>query len=187
VRAGTQRQGENVVLLAYGAAGTGKSYTLQGATASGSLPDTAQDAGMILRAAFAVVRGLSAVPKSRYALSVTHCGLSVGLDAQLVDLLAPGSGAAASTTSLRDGSAAAALAGLTSWAVEDPCDITEALRCRRLLGNGNGRGGGRRSLHTLLTLTLDSFAADGSLLQRNSLSFVELAAPEPKVGGAARA
>jgi hypothetical protein len=34
----------------------------------------------------------------------------------------------------------------------------------------------------MLTLTLDSLDADGVLLQRNTLSFVELAAPEPKVG-----
>jgi hypothetical protein len=36
-------------------------------------------------------------------------------------------------------------------------------------------------MHTLLTLQLDSFEADGTALQRNTLSFVELAAPEPKV------
>jgi hypothetical protein len=36
-------------------------------------------------------------------------------------------------------------------------------------------------MHTMLTLQLDSYEADGTLLQRNTLSFVELAAPEPKV------
>lgn len=39
----------------------------------------------------------------------------------------------------------------------------------------------KRSMHSMLTLQLDSYAADGTLLQRNTLSFVELAAPEPKV------
>lgn len=33
----------------------------------------------------------------------------------------------------------------------------------------------------MLTLQLDSYEADGTPLQRNTLSFVELAAPEPKV------
>jgi hypothetical protein len=36
-------------------------------------------------------------------------------------------------------------------------------------------------MHTMLTLQLDSYEADGTPLQRNTLSFVELAAPEPKV------
>jgi hypothetical protein len=92
----------------------------------GAVTDSADDAGMILRAAYAVVRGLAVVPKAKYSLSVAYCGLSIGHEAQLTDLLAPSTGAA--PVSLREGSAAAALAGLTHWAVEDPCDITEVRR-----------------------------------------------------------
>jgi hypothetical protein len=63
----------------------------------------------------------------------------------------------------------------------------QALRSRQLLhSSGSGapkasRRGGGSSMHTMLTLQLDSYQADGSALQRNTLSFVELAAPEPKV------
>jgi hypothetical protein len=60
----------------------------------------------------------------------------------------------------------------------------QALRSRRLLlsaGSGSGRSPKRGSMHTMLTLQLDSYEADGTLLQRNTLSFVELAAPEAKV------
>lgn len=89
----------------------------------GSLSVTGEDAGMILRATQAILQGLSIVPKAKYCLSVAYCGLSVGHDAQLLDLLTPAPGAAA--VSLRDGSAAAALAGLTCWSVEDPCDVLE--------------------------------------------------------------
>lgn len=38
-------------------------------------------------------------------------------------------------------------------------------------------------MHTMLTLQLDSYEADGTPLQHNTLSFVELAAPESKVCG----
>lgn len=66
------------------------------------------------------------------------------------------------------------------------CMCLQALRSRRLLytsGGGGPKGVRRGSMHSMLTLQLDSFEADGTPLQRNTLSFVELAAPEPKVGG----
>jgi hypothetical protein len=91
------------------------------------LQGSVQGAGVIPKAVQAVLRGLSIVPKHRYRLSVSHCGLSVGHDAQLLDLLA--STPAATAASLRDGSAAAALAGLTSWTLEDPSDIQEVRCC----------------------------------------------------------
>lgn len=89
----------------------------------GSLSTSGDDTGMVLRATHAILRVLSIVPKAKYCLSVAYCGLSVGHDAQLLDLLAPAPTSAA--VSLRDGSAAAALAGLTAWSVEDPCDVLE--------------------------------------------------------------
>lgn len=64
-----------------------------------------------------------------------------------------------------------------------PCCL-QALRSRRLLHNSGGggpKGAKRSSMHSMLTLQLDSYKADGTPLQRNTLSFVELAAPEPKV------
>lgn len=122
---------------------------LQGGAEHSSLPHTADDAGVVLRATYAVVRGLSVVPKAKYALSVSYCGLTVGQDAQLIDLLASPSSAAASV-SLRDGSAAAAMAGLTAWAVEDPCDIIEV-----------GSSGARRDTYT------QKFSACPSIYQGN--------------------
>lgn len=89
----------------------------------GNLSISGDDAGMILRATKSILRALSIVPKAKYCLSVAYCGLSVGHDAQLLDLLSPAPAAAA--VSLRDGSATAALAGLTAWSVEDPCDVLE--------------------------------------------------------------
>lgn len=65
----------------------------------------------------------------------------------------------------------------------DVCCL-QALRSRRLLHNSGGggpKGAKRSSMHSMLTLQLDSYEADGTPLQRNTLSFVELAAPEPKV------
>lgn len=74
----------------------------------------------------------------------------------------------------------------------------QALRSRKLLhssgglcvpkgggtnsSNSNNKRGGSSMMHSMLTLQLDSYTADGTLLQRNTLAFVELAAPEPKVG-----
>lgn len=84
---------------------------------------SSQDAGIIPLAVQAVLRGLSIVPKHKYRLSATYCGLSTGHDAQLVDLLA--TNPAAAVASLRDGSAPSALASLTSWSVEEPADILE--------------------------------------------------------------
>jgi hypothetical protein len=98
-------------------------HCTQGGTDMGNLSISGDDAGMILRATTSILRALSIVPKAKYCLSVAYCGLSVGHDAQLLDLLSPVPAAAA--VSLRDGSAAAALAGLTAWSVEDPCDVLE--------------------------------------------------------------
>lgn len=95
----------------------------------GNLSISEDDSGMILRATNAILRALSIVPKAKYCLSVAYCGLSVGHEAQLIDLLSPAP--AAATVSLRDGSAAAALAGLTAWSVEDPVDVLEVrMTCR---------------------------------------------------------
>jgi hypothetical protein len=87
----------------------------------GNLSMGGDDVGMILRATQTVLRSLSIVPKTKYCLSVAYCGLSAGHEAQLLDLLSPTS----ATVSLRDGSAAAALAAMTCWSVEDPCDVLE--------------------------------------------------------------
>jgi hypothetical protein len=89
----------------------------------GNLSMGGDDVGMILRATQTVLRALSIVPKTKYCLSVAYCGLSVGHEAQLMDLLSPAP--ASATVSLRDGSAAAALAAMTCWSVEDPVDVLE--------------------------------------------------------------
>lgn len=107
--------GESAVLLVYGAYHSGKSYTLQGVGSN-------EDAGVVLQAVQAITTGLSIVPRNKYRLSATYCGLGVGHDAQLVDLLAP---RPASAASLRDGSATAALSALSSWTILAPADIQE--------------------------------------------------------------
>lgn len=107
--------GQSSVLLLYGASQSGKTYTLHGGNSS-------QDAGIAVQAVQALARGLSIVPNSKYRLSASYCGLTCGHDAQLVDLLAA---APAATTSLNNGSAAAALASLSSWTLEEPADILE--------------------------------------------------------------
>jgi hypothetical protein len=98
---------------------------LQGGSDTGSIgsSSSSSEAGIIVRATESILRALAIVPKAKYCLSVTYCGLSVGHDAQLTDLLSPAP--AAATASLRDGSAAAALAGLTVWSVEDTVDVLE--------------------------------------------------------------
>lgn len=109
----------------------------QGGTDMGSIVTGGDDAGMVLRATHAILRALSIVPKAKYCLSVAYCGLTVGHEAQLFDLLAPAPAAAA--VSLRDGSAAAALAGLTAWAVEDPVDVLEVrVGCRTAAAGAGG-------------------------------------------------
>lgn len=105
--------GESSMLLVYGASQTGKSFTLQG---SGSNECT----GIVVQAVHAVLRGLSIVPKAKYRLSCSYCGLGVGHESQLVDLLAAEPAAAAS---LKDVSAAAAMAVLSSWTIEESIDI----------------------------------------------------------------
>lgn len=114
--------GDSSVVLLYGASQTGKSYTLQGSNSS-------DGAGLVVRAVQAVLRGLSIVPKTKYRLSCSYCGLGVGHDAQLVDILAAGP---ASAASLRDGSAAAAMAVLSSWTIEESADMLEASTAQQM-------------------------------------------------------
>eukprot|EP00775_Hariotina_reticulata_P006387 gene6387-6619_t len=171
-------QGENAVLLAYGASQTGKSYTLQG---SGSLGGS--NTGVIHYAAKSIARGLSIIPKNKYSLSATYCCMSVGHDAQLLDLLSPSP--ASSPVSLRDCSASAAVASLNSVILQDPMsDILQVLECRRLLDSTTAAASirsGPKGYHSMLKLQLDMLStADGTGRQRNCLCFVELAAPDPK-------
>jgi hypothetical protein len=59
----------------------------------------------------------------------------------------------------------------------------QVLRCRRLHASAPAAAGkaSRGGLHSMVTLQLDSYSADRELLASATLSFVELAAPEPKV------
>jgi hypothetical protein len=61
----------------------------------------------------------------------------------------------------------------------------QVLRCRRLHASAPAAAGkaARGGLHSMVTLQLDSYSADRELLSSTTLSFVELAAPEPKVRG----
>lgn len=59
----------------------------------------------------------------------------------------------------------------------------QVLRCRRLHASAPASAArAAKGLHSMVTLQLDSFSADGAPLTSTTLSFVELAAPEPKVG-----
>lgn len=46
--------------------------------------------GAIPRAVLALLKNLSVVPRHRYRLTATYCGLSAAMDATMVDLLAGG-------------------------------------------------------------------------------------------------
>ncbi|GIL61182.1 hypothetical protein Vafri_15579, partial [Volvox africanus] len=192
-------QGTSSTVLVYGASSTGKSYTLEGG------PPSTRTEGAIPRAMHAICKNLAVVPKHRYKLYVTYCALSAGMEAQMVDLLAPGS----PTVSLKDSSASSALARLLHYQVSSYEEIYEVLRQGRttrttIFGNGNGNGGasagggatssggasvsggggrggrsGASAAHMMLNIQLTGFAASGEQLATN-LTFVELAAPEPK-------
>jgi hypothetical protein len=59
----------------------------------------------------------------------------------------------------------------------------QVLRCKRLHASAPAAAGKTsKGLHSMVTLQLDSYSADRALLSSTTLSFVELAAPEPKVG-----
>lgn len=65
------------------------------------------------------------------------------------------------------------------------CITLQVLRCRKLQqssSSGPPPGKPARALHTMLTLQLDSFDADRNIVSSRHLAFIELAAPEPKVG-----
>ena len=63
------------------------------------------------------------------------------------------------------------------------CNHVQVLRCKRLQpSSASGSMKAARALHTMLTLQLDSYDADRIIVSSKHLSFVELAAPEPKVG-----
>jgi hypothetical protein len=64
-------QGENAVILAYGAPRTGKSYTLEGAGGA-----THDRAGVIMRSIKAIHSHLTIVPREKYRLYATCCGAS---------------------------------------------------------------------------------------------------------------
>ncbi|EFJ43029.1 hypothetical protein VOLCADRAFT_96773 [Volvox carteri f. nagariensis] len=190
-------QGTSSTVLVYGASSTGKSYTLEGG------PPSARTEGAIPRAMHAICKNLAVVPKHRYKLYVTYCALSAGIEAQMVDLLAPGSPA----VSLKDSSASSALARLLHYQVDSHEEIYEVLRQGRTtraaaFGGGGGggsaagagptsnsgasaSGNGRASrpvtsaAHVMLNIQLTGFAASGEQLATN-LTFVELAAPEAK-------
>ncbi|GLC51685.1 hypothetical protein PLESTB_000529000 [Pleodorina starrii] len=147
----------------------------------------------------AICKNLAVVPKHRYKLYVTYCALSAGMEAQMVDLLAPG----APTVSLKDSSASSALARLLHYQVESHEDIYEVLRQGRMTragaftgtgGSGPTSSGGASAggssaprsprpipsaAHMMLNIQLTGFAASGEQLATN-LTFVELAAPEAK-------
>ncbi|KAG2425908.1 hypothetical protein HYH02_014908 [Chlamydomonas schloesseri] len=184
-------QGVSSVVLAYGANSTGKTYSLEGG------PAASRREGAIPRALHAICKNLAVVPKHRYKLYVTYCALSAGVEAQLVDLLAPGS----PPVSLKDGSATTALARLLHYQVESYEDVYEVLRQGRMtraaaftaaggspdLRGGRGAAGAVRGsaapltgpAHVMLNIQLTGFAASGEQLATN-LTFVELAAPEAK-------
>ncbi|GFR41506.1 hypothetical protein Agub_g2200 [Astrephomene gubernaculifera] len=177
-------QGSSSAILVYGASSTGKSYTLEGGSSAN------RTEGAIPRALQAICKNLAVVPKHRYKLYITYCALSAGVEALMVDLLAPGS----PPTSLKEASATGALARLLHYQVESSEDIYEVLRQGRMTrttvfasasanasGSSTNRSGRAMptSAHSMLNIQLTGFAASGEQLATN-LTFVELAAPEAK-------
>jgi hypothetical protein len=65
-----------------------------------------------------------------------------------------------------------------------PCDVLlQVLHCRRLHASAPASAvRAAKGLHSMVTLQLDSYSTDRALLSSTTLSFVELAAQEPKVG-----
>ncbi|PNH12501.1 Kinesin-like protein KIF27 [Tetrabaena socialis] len=186
-------QGLSSTVLVYGAGQTGKTYTLEGG------PPASRTEGAMPRALHAIFKNLQAVPKHRYKLYITYCALSAGMEAQMVDLLAPGS----APVSLKDVSATSALARLLHYQAASHEDIYEVLRQGRMsraaaftsssgspnqAGGGGGGGYGRSvrpltaAAHVMLNVQLSGWSASGEQLATN-LTFVELAAPEAKVRG----
>jgi Kinesin motor domain len=154
--------GHSCTVLSYGAASSGKSHTLLGGSGGG---------GMVSHAICTAFEELCNVPKSHYCLSLRACMLSVAPHATLIDLLAPG-GATASC-SLRDGCATAALSALTEWKMEQASDAASLLRKLRQQNGVLASGA-----HLMLSLVLERSDNNG----RCALTFVELAAPDPRVG-----
>ena len=85
------------------------------------------DDGIIQRSLICLLRNLLGIPKHRYQLTATFCGLSAAMDATLVDLLAEG----VPVASLKDSSAALAFGKLASHVLEQPDDVYKV--------EGNGR------------------------------------------------
>ncbi|KAG1662905.1 hypothetical protein FOA52_009688 [Chlamydomonas sp. UWO 241] len=183
-------QGIDAIVLCYGASGSGKSFTLhgpQGVGADGS-------DGLVQHAVLALLRNLAAVPKHRYTLSASYCGLSAAVDATLVDLLDGG----AHLSSVKDAAAASMFDRLTQAPLELPEDIYRVLdtgsaartaitadaACERG-GNSGGIGGSSKhrpsmhALHSMLAITLSGQSSTGAAV-RTRLCFVELASPESK-------
>lgn len=118
--------------------------------------------------------------------------MTIGHEALLVDLLAPG----AATQSFRETSSPAALSRLTHFLVQSPCDIYEVIRkgritramgicmcsCSESRATGSLEPG---SVHTMLTLQLETrdhcrTGAKKGVPHIGRITFVELAAPEAK-------
>ncbi|GMH34090.1 hypothetical protein BSKO_01924 [Bryopsis sp. KO-2023] len=148
--------------------------------------------GSIPRAVGAIFRHLAMVPEERFKLYASYSALTIGHEALLVDLLAPGS----NVQSLRDTSSPAALSKLSDLAIQCPDDIYEVLR-RGRVSRAMGLSGcacvdsrsvaslGPGTAHTMLTLQLENRGCcktsprkTGSYISR--VTFVELAAPEGK-------
>eukprot|EP00798_Chlamydomonas_sp_ICE-L_P007937 gene7937-1151_t len=175
--------GADGVVLLYGAAGSGKTYSQEG-PGSGQL---AKD-GMVQRAVLSLLKNLITVPRHKYKLSVNYSGLSAGMDGTLVDLLAGGS----VLGSLKDSSGALAVSKLVNRELVQAEDINLVVsqgRAARSSVRRSGRMGGggssstssssSGSMHTMLTIMLSGTEANNGLL-RTKLSFIELASPEPK-------
>ncbi|CAG9465587.1 unnamed protein product [Pedinophyceae sp. YPF-701] len=170
-------QGLDGVLAAYGPALAGKSHTLYGLKGGG-----AQGEGMIQRAVRAIFDHMSRLPGQDFSIQVSHTALTAGHDAHLVDLLAPG----AAPISIRDSRAAAALDEPTTFKIDSMQDLADALRManvsRQLAAENSDLSARIRTddgMHTALTISL-SHRGSGGQRSEARLTFVELAAPEPR-------
>ncbi|MEW5312120.1 MAG: hypothetical protein WDW38_003772 [Sanguina aurantia] len=189
------------VLLLHGAAQTGKTFTLEGP--SFVVPREGHE-GLIPRAALSIFTNLLVVPKHRYKLYATYCALSAGMDATLADLLCPGGAA----VSLKEVSAAGALQRLVHFELTDRDDIygdllcpegqsaallpplqppTTAGLCAAAAAGGPPHSAryspppaGIPAHHAMLVIQLVGCASDGQPLT-TQLTFLELAAPEPRI------
>jgi len=133
--------------------------------------------GLLPQAAAAILRHLSVVPRHRYMLSATYCGLTLGTDASVRDLLSPG----AALLSVREAGAEAALSKLTQFAVECEDDVYMVMRRGRVMRSvGQPSGSAGDPLHAMLTLRLITRSSTGAE-RLHELSFVELVSPEVRV------